>query len=111
MARNKAINWRIWNVFHQTMFDSGRYVGTVKASSKSAAKRAAVRQYPLTAKEKEDFGHIYVEATTIQANSGRISPSPVRVSATVTGSGTGWIKARAVRIVTKRGVSRVEVKR
>ena len=37
--------------------------------------------------------------------------NPVRVSATVTGKGTGWIKARAVRIVKKGGVSRVEVKR
>lgn len=37
--------------------------------------------------------------------------NPVRVAATVTGKGTGWIKAKAVRVVTKGGVSRVEVKR
>ena len=37
--------------------------------------------------------------------------NPVRVGATVVGKGTGWIKAKAVRVVKSGGRYKVEVKR
>ena len=46
------------------------------------------------------------------SNRSRRGSNPVRVGATVTGSGTGWIKAKAVKIVRgKGGTVRVDVKR
>ena len=46
-----------------------------------------------------------------KSNRGKKRKNPVKVKAEVTGKGTGWIKAKAVRVVTKGGKQVVEVKR
>jgi len=64
-------------------------------SKRKAKKRAATSAKKLAA---------WVRSQTNRKN-------PVRVAATVTGAGTGWIKSKAVRVVTRGGRHVVEVKR
>lgn len=89
----------------------------VKTLAGLKAKAAALiaKGYRITSAHRSGSGYV-INATKKRANPASKKTArrknPVRVSATVAGTGTGWMPARAVRIVRgKNGAARVDVKR
>lgn len=79
---------------------------------------ASFRDYKKKLKKKHSaadarlFQSFRKEEQRIVRSRRRKRKNPVRVSASVTGKGTGWLPAKAVRIVRgKNGQHKVEVKR